>query len=113
MCHLLALRSPIRSVSQRLQKEQADLAERQRKREETAFLQERLSQLERELEDAKRVCVYVSGYVCERIVLVSFFSALFLSQRQEQKAEPGEGVEGDEDKEPQTPTQVSHGAKVV
>ena len=46
-------------------------------------------------------------------VLVLFFFALLLSQQQEQKAVLSEGVEGDEGKEPETPTQMCHGAKVV
>ena len=89
------------------------MAERQRKREETAVLQERLTQLERELEHAKRVSVHASGNVFMRTLLVLFFFALFLSQQQKQKAEPGKGVEGDEGKEPETATQVCHSAKVV
>ena len=64
----------------RIQKEHEELAERQQKREETAVLQESLRQLERELEDAKRVCVHVSGNMCMRTVLVLFFFALFSSQ---------------------------------
>ena len=147
-----------------------DLLQRQRKRAETAVWQERLRQLERELEDAKRVCVcvYVSGNVCVFVrirqpdhllppppeqprhrrrggdqspllrrhcagamtptsrwpapphihlrgragrprqwtVLVFFFFALFLSQQQEQKAEPGEGLEANDGKEAEIPTHV-------
>ena len=60
------------------------------------------------------MCVYVSGTVCVYLpMLVFFFFALFLAQQQELKAEPGEGVEGDEGKEAETPTQVCHSAKVV